>query len=289
VTTEAAAPTFKADAIGQPGEAVAFPVERERIAAYAAATNDDIPRHAAGDLAPPVFSIVPAFQAMGMAAMAVIPPELLGAILHGEQDFHFRKAIEPGMELETVATPVGMRQRSSGVTVAVRTDTRDAGGDLVTEGYSTTFVRGAQGAEDVGEEAPPHRFDESLREREPDAEVAQAYDADQTFRYAEASGDPMQIHLDEGFAKSVGLPGIIIHGLCTMAFTSVAAIKSFTPDDPTRLRRLAVRFASIALPEQTVTTRLWAAGQRDGRDCYAYETTSDAGAVVIKDGWAEIA
>jgi acyl dehydratase len=289
VTTEAAAPAFKADAIGTAAEPVKFGVDRDRIAACAAATNDDIPQHASGELAAPVFSIVPAFQAMGMAALSVIPAELLGAILHGEQDFHFHRPIEPGMELETVSTPIGMRQRSSGVTVVVRSDTRDSSGELVTQGYSTTFVRGAQGAEDTGEEAPEHRFDEALRERDPDAEAVQAFDPDQTFRYAEASGDPMQIHLDDEFAKSVGLPGIIIHGLCTMAFTSVAAIKSFAPDDPTRLRRLAVRFASIALPEQTITTRLWSAGERDGRSCYAYETTSDADAVVIKDGWAEVA
>ena len=288
MTTEAAA-TFKSDAIGKAGEPVSFSVERERIAAYAAATNDGIARHASGELAPPVFSIVPSFQAMGMAAMSVIPPELLGAILHGEQDFHFHKPIEPGMELETTSIPIGMRQRSSGVTVVVRSDTRDAGGELVTEGYSTTFVRGANGAEEVGDEAPAHRFDDSLRDREPDAEVSQTYDADQTFRYSEASGDPMQIHLDEEFAKAVGLPGIIIHGLCTMAFTSVAVIERFTPDDPSSLRRLAVRFASIALPGQTITTRLWSAGERDGRASYAYETTSDADAVVIKDGFAEIA
>jgi acyl dehydratase len=287
MTTETA-PTFKPEAIGASGEPVEFKVERERIAAYAAATNDAIAPHAAGDVAPPVFSIVPAFQAMGMATMSVIPPEMLGAVLHGEQDFHFHKPVEPGMELSTVSTPIGMRQRSSGVTVVVRSDTTDGNGDLVTEQYSTTFVRGAQGAEDIGDDAPPHAFDDALRERDPDAEVAQTYDSDQTFRYAEASGDPMQIHLDEEFAKSVGLPGIIIHGLCSMAFTSVAVLERFAPDDPTRLRRLAVRFASIALPEQTITTRIWSAGERDGRDCYAYETTSDADAVVIKDGWAEL-
>ncbi len=288
MTTETA-PTFKADAIGTPGDPVKFTVERERIAAYAAATNDGIAQHAAGGIAPPVFSIVPAFQSAGMASLQVIPGELLGAILHGEQDFHFHKPIEPGMELETISSPIGMRQRSSGVTVAVRAETRDGDGDLVTEQYMTSFVRGAQGVEDAGEVAPEHGFDDSLRERAPDAEVVQAYDDDQTFRYAEASGDPMQIHLDEEFAKSVGLPGIIIHGLCSMAFTSVAVIESFTPEDPSRLRRLAVRFASIALPEQTITTRIWSAGEREGRDCYAYETTSDADAIVIKDGWAEIA
>jgi acyl dehydratase len=280
---------FNAESIGKAGDPVEFEVERDRIAAYAAATNDSIPQHASGELAPPVFSIVPAFQAMGAAAMSVIPGELLGAILHGEQDFHFHRPIEPGMALTTTSTPIGMRQRSSGVTVVVRSDTRDQAGELVTEAYSVTFVRGAQGAADAGEEPPAHAFDDSLRGREPDAEVSQSYDADQTFRYAEASGDPMPIHLDDEFAKSVGLPGIIIHGLCTMAFTSVAAIERFTPEDPSKLRRLAVRFASIALPEQTITTRLWAADERGGRAVYAYETTNDQGAVVIKDGWAEIA
>jgi acyl dehydratase len=290
------APTFKADAIGKPADPVEFSVTEERIAAYAAATNDSIPKHASGELAPPVFSIVPAFQAMGMAALSVIPGELLGMILHGEQDFHFHAPMQPGMELETVSTPIGMRQRSSGVTVVVRSDTRDAAGELVTEAYSTTFVRGAQGVEDKGEEGPSHAFEEHLRERDPDFEVAQTFDADQTFRYAEASGDPMQIHLDEEFAKSVGLPGIIIHGLCTMAFTSVALIENLCAEDPTQLRRLAVRFASIALPEQTITTRVWETElaedhglSNSARKAYSFETDSDAGSKVIKDGWAEIA
>src|SRR5829696_3592610 len=116
----------------------------------------------------------------------------------------------------------------------------------------TSFVRGAQGAPGVGDVAPAHFFDEALRAREPAAEVSQTFDADQTFRYAEASGDPMQIHLDEQFAKAVGLPGIIIHGLCTMAFTSVAAIEHACPDDPERLKRLAVRFSKTVQPKQTI-------------------------------------
>ena len=35
----------------------------------------------------------------------------------------------------------------------------------------------------------------------------------------------MPIHLDDEIAKAMGFPGIIIHGLCTMAFTSQAAIQ----------------------------------------------------------------
>ena len=107
----------------------------------------------------------------------------------------------------------------------------------------------------------------------------------------------MQIHLDEEFAKSVGLPGIIIHGLCTMAFTSVAVIENLAPRIPTRLRRLAVRFAShraARADDHDADLGDRRADEEDGltnsaSTAYSFETESDAGAMVIKDGWAEIA
>jgi acyl dehydratase len=277
-------PTFNIDSIGEWSDPVEFEVTRERIQQYAAATNDPIAQHTAGDYASPVFAVVPAFGAAGQAALKVIPPELLMMILHGEQDFHFHAPIVPGAKLTTRAKPIGMQPRSSGVTVVVQTETKDADGQLLNEQYWTTFVRGGQAPEGAGEGAPPHGFDEALRSGEPDDTVSQTFDEDQTYRYAEASGDPMPIHTDDALAKSMGLPGIIIHGLCTMAFTSVAAIEHACPDDPQRLKRLAVRFAKTLQPGQTITTRIYDAGS----GAYAYETTSDDGAVVIKDGLAEV-
>ena len=43
-----------------------------------------------------------------------------------------------------------------------------------------------------------------------------------TYRYAGASGDFNPIHIDEEFARSVGLPGRILHGLYTMAVVARA-------------------------------------------------------------------
>jgi acyl dehydratase len=281
---------FRLDAIGQWGDPVEFAVERERIKAYAAATNDPVAAHAAGDLAPPVFAIVPAFQASTMASVGVIPSNLIMAVLHGEQDFRYHRPIRPDTKLSTRAATVGVHGRSSGVSVVVKAETREAAGEelLVTQ-YMNAFVRGAQLDESIGEEQPEHGFDPELRDRTPVAEVSQTFDADQTYRYAEASGDPMPVHLDDEVAKGVGLPGIIIHGLCTMAFTSVAVIENACPDDPTRLKRLAVRFSRVVQPKQTISTRIWGAGEREGGVVYAYETTSDSGDVVIKDGLAEVA
>jgi acyl dehydratase len=76
-------------------------------------------------------------------------------------------------------------------------------------------------------------------------------DAGLTKRYAEASGDPNPIHTDEEFAKSVGLPGCILHGLYSMA--QVARAHSALADgDPRALKRLQVQFRGMGFPEQEI-------------------------------------
>src|SRR5947209_2848435 len=280
-----AIPVFNSAVIGRWSEPFEFEVTRERLRQYAAATNDHLAPHAGGDYAAPVFAIVPAFQIAGQTVLEVIPAELLMMVLHGEQDFHFHAPIVPDSTVYTKSVPIGLHPRSSGVTVTVKSETRDAENKLLVEQYMTSFVRGAQAPHAVGESPPPHAFDDQLRSRDPDATATQTFDEDQTFRYAEASGDPMPIHTDDALAKSVGLPGIIIHGLCTMAFTSTALIEHACADEPGRLRRLAVRFARPTTPGQTITTRIWDAGSGQ----YAYETAADDGAIVIKDGLAAVA
>ena len=71
----------------------------------------------------------------------------------------------------------------------------------------------------------------------------------------------MPIHLDEAVAKAAGLPGIIVHGLCTLAFTSWATLTQFAAEDASRIRRLAVRFSKPVLPGQDITTSYWQASQ----------------------------
>jgi acyl dehydratase len=281
---------FAIENVGKWTEDKTFTVDAERTKAYAAATNDPVPEHVRGDLAPPIFAVVPIWEVMMETVGMVAPPEVMLSVVHGEQDMRFHQPIRPGATLISKGAPVGVHVKGSGTTVVTKTETRDAAtSELVNEQYSVTFFRGATDGESKGEEAPAHRFPEEVRSSEPVAVAEQTLDADQTFRYSKASGDLVPIHLDEAIAKSVGLPGIIIHGLCTMAFTSWAAIVDLADGDPTRLRRLAVRFSKPVLPKDAITTRFWNAGT-DGKNMeYAYETTNPAGDVVVKDGIAEIA
>src|SRR5579884_3624445 len=71
-----------------------------------------------------------------------------------------------------------------------------------------------------------------------------------TVRYAGASGDFNPIHIDEEFARAVGLPGRILHGLWTMA--QVARAQTDAAGGPEHLKRLSVQFRGMGLPEQEV-------------------------------------
>ena len=74
---------------------------------------------------------------------------------------------------------------------------------------------------------------------------------EQIAAYAEASGDQNPIHLDDDFARSVGLPGVIAHGMLQMGILATVAVEA--AGGPEHLRRMSVRFAGMVEPGDIVT------------------------------------
>ena len=89
-------------------------------------------------------------------------------------------------------------------------------------------------------------------------------DAGLTQRYKDASGDPNPIHTDPEFAKSVGLPGVILHGLYSMAQVAKAHTDA-AGGDPRALKRLAVQFRGMGFPEQEIVVSATVRKAEDGR------------------------
>jgi acyl dehydratase len=112
-------------------------------------------------------------------------------------------------------------------------------------------------------------------------------DAGLTSRYAEASGDPNPIHTDPEFAKSVGLPGVILHGLYTMAQVA-RAHSALAGGDPRALKRLAVQFRGMGFPGQEIVVTATVREADDGR--IVTETEAEqAGNRIIRNAEAEVA
>ena len=109
---------------------------------------------------------------------------------------------------------------------------------------------------------------------------------EQIAAYADASGDRNPIHLDDEFARSVGLPGIIAHGMLQMGLlaTWVTAVAG----DHRRLRRLAIRFAGMLVPGDTLVLGGRVAAVEDGIARLEIWGENQKGDRVLTKGIAEV-
>jgi acyl dehydratase len=107
-----------------------------------------------------------------------------------------------------------------------------------------------------------------------------------TVRYAGASGDFNPIHLDDEFARQVGLPGKILHGLWTMA--QVARAQTEAAGGPAALRRLSVSFRGLGVPEHELTVTSTVKEVRDGT-ALVHAVAEQQGSAIIRNAEAELA
>jgi acyl dehydratase len=106
-----------------------------------------------------------------------------------------------------------------------------------------------------------------------------------TVRYAGASGDFNPIHIDEEFARQVGLPGRILHGLWTMAQVARAHTEAY--GGPDRLARLSVQFRGMGVLEQEITVD-GTVREVDGETAIVDSEARQSGKRIIRNGVAEI-
>ena len=71
--------------------------------------------------------------------------------------------------------------------------------------------------------------------------------------YADASGDQNPLHQDDNFARSVGFPGIIAHGMFSMAL--VAKAVTDWVGDPGALKRIRVQFRAPVFMDETLVAK----------------------------------
>ncbi|HEX4670328.1 MAG TPA: MaoC/PaaZ C-terminal domain-containing protein [Solirubrobacterales bacterium] len=105
-------------------------------------------------------------------------------------------------------------------------------------------------------------------------------------RYAGASGDFNPIHIDDEFAKAVGLPRNILHGLYSMGLVA-RANAAIAGGDPRALKRLSVQFRGMGVPEREIVVS-GTVKSADG-DRVVVDTVAQQGdSAIIKNAEAEV-
>lgn len=275
--------TLNADLAGKRYPAATHHVTADAIRKYARATNDGNPAvNGEKPVAPPAF---PCVMGIDQLNQVMYDPELgvdMTMLVHAEQEHRLHAPIRAGdvLEVSTVLESVDLADTGHTFTVATSLINQDS--QVAAEARSTMFIRRTGTAK-----AAPAVVEPGETLFEAPEEVAE----DQPVRYADASGDHNPIHLDAAVAKKSGFPGVILHGMCTMAFASKALVDNLAGGDPTRIKLVRVQFSRPVFPGQTLVTKAWKLDDepvRDGVSAYGFETVNSRGSAVLKAGRVEI-
>jgi acyl dehydratase len=231
--------------VGAAGPDTVFEVTAGSVAAYAAAVGAVV-----SDVTPPLYAALPLQEAVSPLLKSLAAPKARTRVVHLAHELVADRPLAAGDRVVTSATVTGLLPRSSGTAAVIRTSTCTHSGEPVNEQRVTLFFRGVEIDEAVGE-APTRN--ESAAATETTATVVPIA-ADLPDRYAAASGDDFAIHLDDAFARSVGLKGRIVHGMCTLAI----AVRIIIGDGAAR--RIAAEFAAPLYPGSDLTVVSWPGG-----------------------------
>jgi acyl dehydratase len=205
-------------------------------------------------------------------------------VLHGEQ------SIEIFKPLPTAATVIG-RSRVTGlfdkgkdkgaVLVSERDVIDKSSGDVLCRLTSTTMMRGDGG---FGGPSGPLPAPHPLPDRAPDQAVSIATLPQAALIYR-LSGDYNPLHADPAVARGGGFEKPILHGLCTFGVVGRALLDAVCGNDPSKLRKMQVRFSAPVFPGETIVTEFW----KEGGGVVSFRAkVKQRDLVVINNGRAEV-
>lgn len=276
---------------GQATPAVESSSDPGEIAAFALAINDDNPLYADGRAVPPTYAVVPGLKPFLASTLSPDHEAIAGGRSggHGETDLYIHRPLKPGEVLRTTGEPGAAVTNRGGLNLFSRVASVDEAGELVYEHFWSVIYLGEVTGGNQGRQLADHTFPEEARSRRVGSMVLRTT-ADQTFRYAGASGDRAVIHVDDRAARAMTGDdrGKFLQGLCTLGVTSRALVALAAGGEPDRIRRIAVRFARYAFPGDEITVSVYDAGPVDGgRHAFAFEAES-GGQTVLRHGRVEV-
>lgn len=226
---------------------------------------------------------------LAAGAMRLADPEFgvnYRLLLHAEQSLLMHKPlpVEGTVYSDTTIDEIYDKGAAKGAIMYMTRKLYDASNDelLVTMG-AVSFLRGDGGFGGKSDGQPKPRPVPS--ERAPDVRLTLPPTLSQALIYRLA-GDYNPLHIDPEVARGAGFDRPILHGLCAYGMAGRALIKGLCGDDPTKLRRLDVRFTSPVFPGEPLRADVWKLGAGDA----AFRLmASERNAVVVDFGRFEYA
>ena len=266
--------------IGRTYEGSIETVEPEKTMAYAKATNETNPRYYEADenrlAIPPLYPVTMLVDPMKQIVMDDTLNLDIFRMVHGEQEILYHRPLRPWDKIKTKVELESIDVKEAGDILWAKI-LGQSYEELVFEMRAGMFFRRPRTGIRIKKK-------EEKIEREIIVSKQMKVTSDQSVRYAAASGDDNPIHVDKDVAMTVGLPDIILHGLCTLAFATQAVVDELADGDPTKVKQIKTRFSKPVLMDSMLTTKAWLMEEDETSKTIAFETKNENGEAVLKFG-----
>jgi acyl dehydratase len=205
-------------------------------------------------------------------------------LLHGEQQLELFAPLptEGMLRGETTFEAVYDKGAEKGALVYTARRIFDESGTHLATDTRSIFLRGNGGCGGTPGLAPkPHDLPEG---HEPDAVVDLPTAPNQALIYR-LSGDYNPLHIDPDVARTAGFEQPILHGLCTYGVVGRALLSAVAGNEPTRLKKMNVRFSAPVFPGETIRTEIW----HETDSSFAFRArVLERDLVVVNNGYVEL-
>jgi acyl dehydratase len=199
-------------------------------------------------------------------------------LLHAEQSLTAHKPlpVEGTVVSRTTLDEIYDKGASKGAIMYMTRRLYDEHDDLLVTMGSVTFLRGDGGFGGKSEGAPRPRPVPTDRPADLTADLPTSLNQALIYRLA---GDYNPLHIDPEVARSAGFDRPILHGLCAYGMVGRALIRILCGDDPSKLRRLDLRFTNPVFPGEPLRMEVWKVGSGDA----AFRLIATARNAVVED------
>lgn len=261
---------------------------------YAAAVRDPNPRYfndeqPEGLVAHPMFASAVSWPVISNITEYIDLKEasgLLYTIVHYTEYLHFHRPIKPGDRLWTTGEIAGVLPRRNGTHIIFRFPFTDAHGEPVFTEYLGGMLRGVECIDNGRGEGNLPEVPSPGEITSPAWEVTEHIAPEAPYIYDGCTDIVFAIHTSPAFARSVGLPGVILQGTCTLARAVRELINREANGEPEALKNLYCRFKAMVLPGENIKIRLIKRIEdKKGKQLF-FEVQNQRGETSLSNGYA---
>jgi len=255
------------DVVGKKLKEYTTEITQRQINNYAAAVGDTNPfylddERKEGLIAPPTMASAvtwPIIQNLGDYVDLGYPPEALFQLVHYSEQLTIHRPIRVDDKLSITGEVAAVLPRKSGTHVVFKLPALDKTGAPVFTEYIGGLLRGVECPDGGrGEENIPAlpEMPKEAKLSAPAWEVSLPVTRQDCYIYEGCADVPFPIHTSPAFARGIGLPGIIYHGMATLALAVRELTNRELSADPSSISALCCYFRGMVVPDCFIKVQL---------------------------------